>query len=174
MSNSLWTCGLWPARLLCLGDSPGKTTGGGYLILLSEVSEVAQSCLTLCNPMDCSLPGSSIHGIFQARILECIAISFSRRYSRPRDWTWVSRIVGRPFTVWATGEAQEGDVLPFYSTIYPAALVASSPVYMVFPGLLQPKQLCHPDMWTSLGQTQVLQGILRSKRLWTIHMQRWR
>ena len=48
-------------------------------------SEVTQLCLTLCHPMDCSLPGSSIHGIFQARILEWVAISFSRRSSRPRD-----------------------------------------------------------------------------------------
>ena len=67
-------------------------------------SEVAQSCPTLCNPMDCSLPGSSIHGIFQSRILESVAISFSRRSSQPRDWTWVSHIVGRRFTVWATKE----------------------------------------------------------------------
>ena len=52
------------------------------------VSEFAQSSPTLCDPMDCSsLPGSSIHGIFQARILEWVAISFSRRSSRPRDWT---------------------------------------------------------------------------------------
>ena len=48
-------------------------------------SEVAQLCLTLCDPMDCSLPGSSIHGIFQARILEWIAISFSRGSSQPRS-----------------------------------------------------------------------------------------
>ena len=48
-------------------------------------SEVAQSCLTLCNPMDCSLPGSSTHGIFQARVLEWVAISFSRGSSQPRD-----------------------------------------------------------------------------------------
>ena len=67
-------------------------------------SEVAQSCPTLCNPMDCSLPGSSVHGIFQARILEWVAISFSRRSSRPRDRTQVSRIVGRRFTVWVTRE----------------------------------------------------------------------
>ena len=58
----------------------------------------------LCDPMDCSLPGSSIHGIFQARILEWVAISFSRRSSQPRDWTWVSHIVGRCFTIWATRE----------------------------------------------------------------------
>ena len=52
--------------------------------------------------MDWSLPGSSVHGIFQARILEWVAISFSRRSSQPRDWTQVSHIVGRRFTVWAT------------------------------------------------------------------------
>ena len=49
-----------------------------------------QSCLTLCNPMDCSLPGSSVHRILQAKILEWVAISFSRASSQPRDWTWVS------------------------------------------------------------------------------------
>ena len=67
-------------------------------------SEVAQSCPTLSDPMDCSLPGSSVHGIFQARILEWVAISFSRRSSWPRDWSQVSRIVGRRFTVWDTRE----------------------------------------------------------------------
>ena len=52
--------------------------------------EVAQSCPTLCDPMDCSLPGSSIHGIFQARVLQWVAMSFSRRSSQPRDRTRVS------------------------------------------------------------------------------------
>ena len=67
-------------------------------------SEVVQSCLTLCHTMDCSLSGSSIHGILQAGILEWVAISFSRRSSQPRDWTRVSCIVGRHFTIWATRE----------------------------------------------------------------------
>ena len=68
-------------------------------------SEVAQLCPTLCDPMDCGLPGSSFHGIFQARILEWVAISFSRGSSRPRDWTRVSHIiVSRRFTIWATRE----------------------------------------------------------------------
>ena len=58
-------------------------------------SEVAQSCPTLCDPMDCSLPGASVHGIFQAIVLEWIAISFSRGSSQPRDWTQVSSIVDR-------------------------------------------------------------------------------
>ena len=60
-------------------------------------SEVAQSCPTLCNLVDCSLPGSSVHGILQARILEWVAISFSRGSSQPRDWTLISHILGRRF-----------------------------------------------------------------------------
>ena len=63
-------------------DSPGKNTGLGCQFLLQcmkvkSESEVAQSCLTLRNPMDCSLPGSSVHGIFQARVLEWGTIAFS-------------------------------------------------------------------------------------------------
>ena len=73
-------------------------------MFLGEVkwNEVTHSCPTLCDPMDFSLPGSSVHGVFQVRVLEWAAISFSRGYSRPRDQTQVSRIVGRCFTVWAT------------------------------------------------------------------------
>ena len=66
---------------------------------------VTQSCLTLCNPMDCSLPVSSVHGILQARILEWVAIFFSRGSSWPRDQTWVTCIAGGFCTVWATMEA---------------------------------------------------------------------
>ena len=60
--------------------------------------EVTQSCPTLCDPMDCSLPGSSVHGIFQARVLEWVAISFSRASSQPRDQTRISHTTGRCFT----------------------------------------------------------------------------
>ena len=66
---------------------------------------VAQSCPSLCDPMDYSLPGSSVHGILQARILEWVAILFSRGSSRPRYKTQVSHISGRFFTVRATREA---------------------------------------------------------------------
>ena len=66
------------------------------------VCEVAQSCPTLCDPMDCSLPRSSLHVILQARVLEWVAISFSRGSSWPRDWTQVSCIPGRCFNLWAT------------------------------------------------------------------------
>ena len=70
-----------PTRLPRPWDSPGKNTGVGCRFLLQCVkvkteSEVAQSCPTLCDPMDCRLPGSSIHGIFQARVLEWGAIAF--------------------------------------------------------------------------------------------------
>ena len=59
---------------------------------------VAQSCPTLCDPMDCSLPGSSAHGVLQARILDWVAIPFSRGSSQPRDQTQVSHIAGGFFT----------------------------------------------------------------------------
>ena len=58
-----------------------------------------QSRCILCNPVDCSLPGSSVHGILQARILEWVAIPFSRGLSQPRDWTRVSCIAGGPVTI---------------------------------------------------------------------------
>ena len=66
---------------------------------------VAQSCPILCDPTNCSLPGFSVHGILQARILEWIAIPFSRGSSWPRDRSLVSCIAGRFFTVWATGKS---------------------------------------------------------------------
>ena len=65
-------------------------------------SEVVQSCPTLCDPMDCSLPGSSIHGIFQARVLEWVVMPSSRTSSQPRDQAQVSHITGGFFTTWAT------------------------------------------------------------------------
>ena len=67
----------------------------------------AQSCPTLYDPMNCSLPGSSVHGILQAGILKWVAISFSRGSSWPRDCTWVSCIVEGVFTIWATREAHK-------------------------------------------------------------------
>ena len=67
---------------------------------------VTQSCLILCDPMDCSPLGSSVHGILQARILEWIAMSSSRGSSQPRDRTQVSCIAGGFFTIWATREGQ--------------------------------------------------------------------
>ena len=74
--------------------------------LIKLESEVAHSCPTLCDPMDCSILRSSIHGIFQVRVLEWVAIPFSKGSSWPRDRTQVSHTVGRHFTIWATREVQ--------------------------------------------------------------------
>ena len=66
---------------------------------VSQSVLVAQLWLTLCDPMDCSPPGSSVHGILQARILEWVANPFSTGFSQPRDQAWVSPIAGRFFTI---------------------------------------------------------------------------
>ena len=87
MPNSVLPYRRQPTRLLCPWGSQGKSTGMGCHFLLQCVkvkseSEVAQSCPTLTNPMDCSPPGSSVHGIFQARVLEWGAIAFSGLWTR--------------------------------------------------------------------------------------------
>ena len=84
MSDSVQTHRWQSTRLPCPWDSPGKNTGVGCHFLLQcmkvkRESEVAQSCLTLSDPMDCSPPGPSVHGIFQARVLEWGTIAFSAR-----------------------------------------------------------------------------------------------
>ena len=87
MSDSVQPHRRQPTRLPRPWDSPGKNTGVGCPFLLQcmkvkSESEVTQSCLTLNDPMDCSLPGSFVHGIFQARVLEWGAIAFSILSSR--------------------------------------------------------------------------------------------
>ena len=82
MSDSVQSHRRQPTGLPCPWDSPGNNTGVGCHFLLQcmklkSESEVAQSCLTLHDPMDCSSPGSSVHGILQARVLEWVAIAFS-------------------------------------------------------------------------------------------------
>ena len=94
--------------------------------MLAKWSEVTQSSPTRCDPMGCSLPGSSVYGIFQARVLEWVAISFSRGSSWPRDRTQVSCIVDRHFAIWATRKSYVNqwikipiyalvNILPFFS-----------------------------------------------------------
>ena len=90
-----WYFSFWLTSLGIIGSS--------FIHFISVL--VGQSCPTLCDPMYCSPPGSSVYGIFQARILEWVAISFSRGSSQPRNWTQVSCIAGRFFTLWGTGEA---------------------------------------------------------------------
>ena len=84
--------------MFILTESPKtNTTLQINYVCVSVCALVIQLCLTLYDPMDCSLPGSSVHGILQARILEWVAISFTRVSSQPRAQTWVSHIVGRFF-----------------------------------------------------------------------------
>ena len=129
MSDSVQPHRWQPTRLCCPWDSPGKNTGVGCHFLLQcmkvkSKSEVAQSCLTLRDPMDWSLPGSSVHGIFQARVLEWVAIAFSilggtsgkepacqcRRHKRHRFDPQVGKIPWRrawqPTPVFLPGESQ--------------------------------------------------------------------
>ena len=85
MSDSVWSHRWQPTRLPRPWDSPGKNTGMGCHFLLQcmkvkSESEVAQLCPTPGDPMDCSLPGSSTHGIFQARVLEWGATAFSTKF----------------------------------------------------------------------------------------------
>ena len=91
MSDSVRPHRQQPTRLRCSWDSPGKNTGVGCHFLLQcmkvkNESEVAQSRLIPSNPIDCSPPGSSVHGIFQARVLEWVAIAFSNA------WKWKVKV----------------------------------------------------------------------------------
>ena len=84
---------------------PSNTIAQIFVNMIVRVCVRCSASPTLCNPVNFSPPCSSIHGIFQARVLEWVAISFSRRSSGPRDWTQVSCTAGRFFTHWATREA---------------------------------------------------------------------
>ena len=133
-------------------------------------SEVTQSCLTLCDPMDCSLPGSSVHSIFQTRVLVWVAISFSRRSSRLRDWTQVFHIAHRRFTVWVTREA----ISPcgIYLPVFPLTIE-------IFASLVAQRQRIHLPVqetraW-SLGLDDTLEREMAthySILAWEIHRQR--
>ena len=103
----------------------------GQKSLVSMRGGSLQSCPTLCDPVDCGLPGFSVRGVLQARILERIG--------------------------------QYWFLYPSRTLLFSAAVAANSPEYLVLPEPLQPKQLHHLHTWPSQGQTQALQGSLRSK-----------
>ena len=109
--------GDWLEKTLMLGGIGGRTFPPTVHEVKSE-SEVAQSCATLCDPVDCNLPGSSVHGILQARILEWVAISFSGGSSWLRNWTRVSRLAGSHLILWATNSAWGFPFLYTLSSIY--------------------------------------------------------
>ena len=134
------------------------------IIQVESENELTLSFLTLCNTVDCSLSGSSNHGIFQAKVLEWIAFSFSRGSSQPRDWTRVSCIAGRCFILWATGELRfklprclhlsmcvcilpSSIYLSIYPSIHPTIVSLSIHLYIPdgvppYPALLRKSQLC--------------------------------
>ena len=104
-----------PTRLPRPWGSPGKNTGVGCHFLLQCMkvksdSEVSQSCLTLSDPMDCSPPGFSVHGIFQARVLEWVAIAFSVSTRRPNSnytapgWSWAHPDIFKPGVFYPSGD----------------------------------------------------------------------
>ena len=96
---------LWSTDILLpisLVTSRINTSNCSHTKYESEKWVSHSSHVRLCDPMNCRLPGSSVHGIFQARVLEWVAISFSRGSFWPRDWTQVSHTAGRCFTIWAT------------------------------------------------------------------------
>ena len=123
---------IWSHRTVWMSWKIRMTAWICVALCKQKWSEVAQLRPTLCDPMDYSLPGS-IHEIFQARILQWVAISFSRGSSQPRDRTRVSRIAGRRFTVWATREAllqtkrdkkkQQMELLPTFRT-FPSCILS--------------------------------------------------
>ena len=100
--------------------------------------QVLKSCPTLCDPMNYSSPSSSVHGILQERILEWVARLSCRGSSRPRDRTWVSRIAGRLFTIWATRE-----ILCFSRQMMISWMEGTSSIYSEHP-----REVPHP--WHSI------------------------
>ena len=128
-------------------------------------SEIAKSCPTLHNPMDCSLP-DSVHGIFQTRILEWVAISFSRGSCWPRDRTLVSRTAGRLFTIWAIREAHN---LRKYCLKENCIYVVSSPrkilswnlcregifLNIMYPNVSSDKELCNSVIFLSCNSIKL-------------------
>ena len=100
LDQSLW----WGSVFRVFPCSPGDSDS---LTLWEAIVLHTQKCLTLCDPMDWSPLGCSVHGILQSRILEWVAISFSRGFSGPRDWTRIFCISRRILYHWATWEALE-------------------------------------------------------------------
>ena len=131
----------------------------------SEFLLCAQSCPTLCDSMDCSLPSASVHGIFRATILEWVAISYSRGSSWPRDWTHISCVscIGRRILyLWATWEAPSLSIssVQFSRPVMSDSLrpqesqharpPCPSPTPRVYPNPCPLSQWCHPAISSSV------------------------
>ena len=116
-------------------------------------SEVAQSCPTLCDPIDYSLPGFSIHGILQARVLEWVAISFSRGSSRPRNQTQVSHIAT---DVLSSEPPRKPEYCLSCSSICGSELEIVGVLYIIFP-----RDLYRDDGWSCLLGWDIKQNVRR-------------
>ena len=138
-----------PSRLSRPWDSPGKNTGVGCHFLLQcmkvkSESEVAQLCPTLCDPMDCSPPGSSTHGIFQARVLEWGAISFS---------DWLAQVLGKSWQLlcWQFSSVQFSCCdpmdcsMPGFTVHYHPPELAQAHVHRVGDAIQQSHHLSSPS-----------------------------
>ena len=112
-----FTSMLWMAKHYAT-TSEADTVLKDPIIPLEESESVSHSVMTLCDSMDCGLPGSSVLEILQGRILEWVAIPFSMGYSWPRDWTGVSCIGGRYFIIWATWRALENRIAAMFVGSY--------------------------------------------------------
>ena len=124
----------------------------------------------LCNPKDCSPPGSYVHGILQARILEWVAVSFSRGSSWPRDQTWVSCTAGRFSTTWAPREATRQDTI--LSEISQSEMNA---VWSLQGSCLESPRDGEPGGLQAMGSLRVGQGWATSLSLFTfMHWRRQR
>ena len=144
MSNSVRPHRRWPTRLPRPWDSPGKNTGVGCHFLLQcmkgkSESEVAQSCLTLRDPMVCSLPGSSVHGIFQARVLVWGAIAFSN-YTANQWQKWHSN--------------------PMYIFSFPPRIISHLLLSPAFPSLIEIPLLSSSSFCEVLGSISALSFLL--------------
>ena len=194
MSDSVRPHRRQPTRFPHPWDSPGKNTGVGFHFLLQSMrvkseSEVAQSCPTLSNRMDCSLPGSSIHGIFQARVLESGAIAFSRKHfylflsarsKKPRPDTTDCHLRG-PKLSWAEAMLWHRSKQPSCSynmdamlscSVVPNTLWCMEPVAHQAPlsmGILQARILEWGAMPSSRGSSQPRD---QNCILWLLHC-RW-
>ena len=122
---------------------------------------VTQLCPILCDTMNCSLPGSSVHGIPQAGILELVVIPLSRGSSWPRDQTWVSCIAGRFFTVWVTRDIQKSEESDQSAATLYCMAISATPVPSSFrnPSFLSPRSL-----------HQLLSGEWAQRELFTRHL----
>ena len=140
-----------PTRLPHPWDSPGKNTGVGCHFLLQcmkvkSESEVSQSCLTLSDPMDCSLSGSSVHGIFQARVLEWVAIAFSRNLSRHMEMKMWVCVDGWLTALEASSSLLLGVSLSLWETVSSSCFWGKG-MYNVWSSLLQHQASASCSFW---------------------------